>query len=1021
MRLAMVSASLIWGAVVCGGGVIRAADEVDFDRDVAPILIARCLDCHAGADPKGELDLARHEAVTAKAGVLTTGRPDESELWLRVEADEMPPKKPLDASEKEVLRKWIATGAKWGTNPVDPFRVTTKSRAGYDWWSLQPVRRPDPPDEKGAAHPIDRFVLHKLRELDPAATISLEADRRTLIRRVTFDLVGLPPSAKDVAEFVSDTRPDAYERLVDRLLASPHYGERQARQWLDVVRFGETDGFERNTIRPNAWPYRDWLIRAFNADLPYDEFVRMQIAGDVLFDDPSLVSVSEDARRDAIVATGALVAGVHNTVLGNEEMRLAARQDEIEDLLGSVGQTFLGVTLNCARCHDHKFDPVTQADYYAMAASLVAVRHGERTLPRPEVEQRLLASRDALAKVSRTLDGLERPVREAILKERGAGQLGGSDAVRPVAAWDFRTGMKDLTGALHCEAQGEARKTPEGVELHGRVDGGTAYLRSAPLGFTLGPKTLEAWVRLGNDSQRGGGVMSVQTPDGAVFDAIVYGENEPKRWMAGSNGFVRTSPFRGTDETEAATRVVQIALTYAADGTITAYRDGQPYGQPYKSVGLQAFEAGRGGTVRLSTRAGGGNRMWGGTLVAARLYDRPLSADEVKRAYATGPGVVSEEELVARLDDASRERRKSLQTQTAALQTEIVELQARAVEKVYATTVGKIEPVHLLARGDLRLPRGEAAPGVIASVRVPGVDEVPKDAGDRPRRLRLASWISSPANPLAARVIVNRLWHGHFGTGIVDTPNDFGFNGGRPSHPELLDWLSAELVSPSANASEEPLVEGGAWRLKRLHRLIVTSAAYKQSSRPRAEWLTKDAESRLLWRKPARRLDAEQLRDAMLAASGLLDRTVGGKGFSDYKDTFLNGTTYFEPFDNEAPEAMRRSIYRFLPRGANPGLLDAFDCPDPSASAPRRAVTTTPLQALSLWNNGFTLRCAEALAARAEREDGGTGRIRQAWMLALQRDPTAKEAADAETLARDHGLATLCRALLNSNEFLLVE
>jgi hypothetical protein len=1020
MRLAMVSASVVWCAVVCGGGGVRAADEVDFDRDVAPILIARCLECHAGADPKGELDLARHEAVTAKDGLLVTGRPDESELWLRVESDEMPPKKPLEAAEKDVLRKWIATGAKWGTNPVDPFRVTTKSRAGYDWWSLQPVRRPVPPDEKGAAHPIDRFVLHRLRELDPDAALSPEADRRTLIRRVTFDLVGLPPAPEEVAEFVADTRADAYERMVDRLLASPHYGERQARHWLDVVRFGETDGFERNTIRPNAWPYRDWLIRAFNADLPYDEFVRMQIAGDVLYDEGT---IADDARRDAIVATGALVAGVHNTVLGNEEMRLAARQDEIEDLLGSVGQTFLGVTLNCARCHDHKFDPVTQADYYAMAASLVAVRHGERSLPRPEVEQRLLASREALAKASRDLDGLERPVREAILKERGgAGELGGAEAVRPVAAWDFRTGMKDLAGTLHCEAKGEARQTTEGVELHGRVEGGTAHLRSAPLGFALGPKTLEAWVRLGNDSQRGGGVMSVQTPDGAVFDAIVYGENEPKRWMAGSNGFVRTSPFRGTDETEAAARVVQIVLTYAADGTITAYRDGQPYGQPYKSAGLQVFEAGH-AVVLFGCRhePAGGNRMWGGTLVAARLYDRPLAADEVIRAHATGPGVVAEEEIVARLDAASRERRKSLQTQTATLQSEIVDLQARAAEKVYATTVGKIEPVHLLARGDLRLPRGEAAPGMIAAVRVPGVDGVPKDAGDRERRRRLAAWIASPANPLAARVIVNRVWHGHFGTGIVDTPNDFGFNGGRPSHPELLDWLAAELVSPSTDASAEPLAEGGAWRLKRMHRLVVTSAAYKRSSRPRAEWLAKDVESRLLWRKPARRLDAEQLRDAMLAVSGLLDRSVGGKGFSDYKDTFLNGTTYFEPFDNEAPEALRRSVYRFLPRGANPGLLDAFDCPDPSASAPRRAVTTTPLQALSLWNNNFTLRCADALAARAEREGEASGAVRRVWMVALQRDPKAEEAKDAEGLARDHGLATLCRALLNSNEFLLVE
>jgi hypothetical protein len=702
-------------------------------------------------------------------------------------------------------------------------------------------------------------------------------------------------------------------------------------------------------------------------------------------------------------------------VLGNDEMRRVARQDELEELLGSVGQTFLGVTLNCARCHDHKFDPVSQTDYYRMAASLIGVRHGERSLPRPAVERELLLSRDTLAKLERELVEIERTAREAILKSRSGDASAARVAdARPVAAWDFRQGLKDLVGSLHCEPRGEVRQTADGVVLHGRVDGGAAFLRSAPLATNLGPKTLEAWVRMSNDQQRGGGVMSVQTPDGVVFDAIVYGENEPRKWMAGSNGFVRTRPLGGKEEVDAVQRVVQIALTYQADGTITGFRDGVPYGQPYQSVGLQGFEAGK-SVLLFGCRhePAGGNRMWGGTLVAARLYDRPLTADEVRRAFLAGPGEVSEADLVARLSEADRARREQLRKESATLRTEIDALQSQAVEKVYATTVGPVEPVRLLARGDLNLPRDEVAPGMIASIKSASIDELESTADDRSRRLRLARWITDPANPLFARVIVNRLWHGHFGTGIVDTPSDLGFNGGRPSHPELLDWLAAELMTPSDG-------KGDAWRLKRLHRLMVTSAAYKRSARPVPEWLARDAESRLLWRKPARRLDAEQLRDSMLAVSGLLDRTVGGKGFSDYKDNFLNGTTYFEPFDNTAPEAHRRSIYRFLPRGANQGLLDTFDCPDPAASAPRRAVTTTPLQALSLWNNGFSLRCADALAERGTRE-ANEAAIARVWSLVLQRPPTPRELEESTALMNQHDLATLCRALLNSNEFLVVE
>ena len=355
----------------------RADDAPGFDAEVAPILARRCLDCHSGPDPKGKLDLSRRSSAFAggEAGPsIVAGSPDDSPLWGRVEAGEMPPKAALPEGEKAALRGWIAGGARWGADPIDAFRATTSRRAGRDWWSLQPVVRPAVPpvrDPSWARTPVDRFVLAKLEAngLAPAP----EADRRTLIRRVTFDLTGLPPSPEEVAAFLADDSPTAYEDLVDRLLASPQHGVRWARWWLDLARFGESHGFEFDEFRPDAWRYRDWVVDAFNRDLPYDEFARLQLAGDILRpDDPSSVE-----------ATGFLVAGAYDTVGQNQisqVMKAVVRADEVEDIVGTVSQAFLGLTVHCARCHDHKFDPIRQSEYYRMASALGGVRHGERDL-----------------------------------------------------------------------------------------------------------------------------------------------------------------------------------------------------------------------------------------------------------------------------------------------------------------------------------------------------------------------------------------------------------------------------------------------------------------------------------------------------------------------------------------------------------------------------------------------------------------------------------------------------------------
>jgi hypothetical protein len=969
------------------------ATPPDFDAVVAPLLASRCLDCHRGASAKGGLDLSRRDAVTGKDGAVVPGKLNESSLWERVAADEMPPKKGLPAAEKAVLKAWIESGAKWGADPIDPFRITTATRAGYDWWALRPVKRPPVPEAgnetQRAGNPIDGFVRARLR--DKGLSPSPPADRPALVRRLAFDLTGLPPTPEEAAAFVADPAPDAYEKLVDRLLASPHYGERWGRHWLDVVRYGETDGFERNGSRPNAWPYRDWVVRAFNADMPYDRFVRLQLAGDVLHpDDP-----------EAVAATGFLVAGVHNTVLGTDAMRAAARQDELEDLVGAVGQTFLGLTLNCARCHDHKFDPVSQLDYYRFTALLGGVGHGERALPNR-------TAADALAKLTRDteaaraeLAAIEAPARAAIAA------AGGSAGLSPVAAWDFRTGPNDLVGALHARPVAAAKLTAAGAVL----DGKTAFLRTAPLVAPLRAKTLEAWVKLDALTQRGGGVMAVQTPDGAVFDAIAFGEREPGRWMAGSDFFRRTQPFTGPDEVEADKQPVHVALAVGPDGTVTGYRNGRPYGKPYKSSGAQAFEPGR-AVVLFGCRhePAGGNKLLAGTVLAARLYDRALTPAEAAASFAAGPGFVPEAAIDAGLSPEDRARRSRVKARLAELSAEAATQRARASVKVYANVALPTGVTRLLARGDVTAPREVVAPGGLPAVRaLPADFGLAADAPDASRRRALADWVTSPANPLFARVAVNRLWHHHFGIGLVETPSDFGFNGGRPSHPELLDWLATELVEKG-------------WSLKHLHRLVVTSATYRQQSLPRPDAVKVDADNRLLWRAKPRRLEGEAVRDAMLAAAGLLDRTVGGKGFSDYRERNFNGTAYFDPFDPDGPEARRRSIYRFVPRGGNPGLLDVLDCPDPASAAPRRAVTTTPLQALSLWNGAFALRTADAFAARLERDAPGdvARQVTRAWQLAFGRDPLPAEREAATQLVRTAGLPALCRALFNANEFLTV-
>ena len=998
--------SAILLAFLFSHGVSAEDPERHFDETVAPLLARRCLECHNNSDRKGGLDLS-HSETTQQGGdtgkVIVPGKPDESLLWQYVKDDEMPPENPLAADEKVILKEWIEKGAGWGRTAIDPLRYTTDRRAGYDWWALQPLSTDGLASSVGATlshefvrNPIDAFVIHSL--LDRAVSPSPEADRRTLIRRLSFDLRGLPPTPREIEEFAGDRSAGAYERLVDRLLASPQYGERWARHWLDIARFGESQGFERDKLRTNAWRYRDWVVGALNSDLPYDEFARQQLAGDVF-----------GPNSASLVATGFLVAGPYDEVGQSQQsaaMKAIVRQDELEDIVSLVGQTFLGLTINCARCHDHKFDPITQKEYYQLTAALAGVRHGQPTAINDLSTAAALNAKKNIASrikhLAAQVDEIDKPIRERILADRG-NIVESVERPQPMSVWEFNEDFQDSIGGLHGEPHGNARVSNGWLLLDGK-----SFVATAPLATDLTEKTLEAWVTVFGLDQRGGGVISVQNQDGGLFDAIVYGERERRHWLAGSNGLTRTNSFSGYAETKAQPEPVHVAIVYANDGTITAYRNGQAYGKAYMTSSLAVFKAGTAQVIfGLRHSPTGGNRFFVGSIDRAQLYSRALSPAEVAASAGTSNETVREIEILPHLSPEQQRRRAELQFEVGQLRSQ----QSRYDEPtVYAVAPREPEPCRLLARGNTTQPKEVVAAGGVASLVGSDADfGLPADAPEAERRKKLAQWIADPRNPLFARVIVNRLWHYHFGTGLVDTPNDFGFNGGRPTHPQLIDWLAGELIRND-------------WSLKAVHRTILISGTYRQSSRYDEKRAGLDAGNRYLWRKTPLRLEAEAVRDAILAVSGQLNKTMHGPGYHDFR-TFSSNSQFYEMLDPSGPTFHRRSIYRTWVRSGRSRFLDVFDCPDPSAKAPSRVVTTTPLQALSLLNNSFVLRMADRFAERAARQADSDheAQTRMVYRLAFGRRPTGRELAASVSFVEQHGLSAFCRVIFNSNEFLYVD
>ena len=979
-----------------------AQQAFDLEPEAKAILTERCLSCHNPDLISSGLVLSTRKAAI-KGGesgrpAFVAGRPDESLMIEKVLAGEMPLDNPLPVEERELLRKWVAAGATWRGTLVSA--KSERPRAVPGWWSFQPLRDEKPPNPEGfpdawSRSPLDRFIYAKLREkgIEPPSP----ADRRTLIRRATFDLLGLPPTPEEVESFLEDPREDAYEKLLDRLLASPHYGERWGRHWLDVARFGESQGFERDRIRDHAWRYRDYVIESFNQDKPYDRFITEQLGGDFL----------EPITREGIIATSFLVAGPFDEI-GNDQqsvvMKARVREEELEDTISAVSQTFLGLTINCARCHDHKFDPIPQADYYRMKAVFQGVHHGDRSvLPPREAHQRqsrMAPLKQRIASYYSEIVAIEGAARERVLRKRWHTREEEAVPV-PIARWNFDVDGKDYVGQLHVTLSEGA-----GIES-GRLQLSTkaAVLRSPPLPSSLREKALEVWLSLADPEQRKARVMSIENSKERFFDGISFGDRQPKKWGSASELSYRTYALSAPDEEAKPGELIHVAVVYSADNQITIYRNGLKYDSyipdPNGTKGLlQTFEAQHSAIVF--------GKGLVGEIDEARLYDRSLSPEEIASSFRAGAPSVPKDELLGAMTRNQLQRRLALLSVLGQAEDEL-KLHP-PVPLAYAASPRQPGPTFVLARGAPMQPGEQVTAGGLSAVETLSPKfGLPADAPEGLRRLKLADWITNPDNPLTARVMVNRVWHYHFGRGIVATPNDFGFNGDRPSHPDLVNWLAAEFITQG-------------WSVKKLHKLIMLSSTYRQSSRFDSKAAEVDPENQLLWRFSPRRLEGEAIRDAMLAVSGQLNPQVGGPSFRSFSVQIKDNPLYTLT-DPVGPEQNRRTVYRMNVNSAKSPLLENLDCPDPSTKTPRRSVTTTPLQALSLMNNSFVLRQARHFAERLRRESGDdvSRRVNLAYRLALGRPPGPAEVSRASVLARDHGMQYFCWVLLNANEFMYLE
>jgi hypothetical protein len=910
-----------------------SARSIDFESQILPVLKAHCFECHGEDTQESHLRVDRRSSLLRGGDsgepAMVPGNADASHLIQLIAGNDrskmMPPEgqSPLSMDEVQLLRDWIDQGALWPGAEEEP----TDHTLSTNHWSFQPLSSVSVPSitDPWIHNDIDAFILQKLHAagLQP----NPPASRRDLMRRLSLDVIGLPATPDVIHQFeqtaegasAAATAADheAWSDMVNSMLASPHYGERWAQYWLDLVRFGETNGFETNRERPHAWPYRDYVIRSLNDDKPYDQFLKEQLAGDVL-------GVPQ--------ATGYLVAGSCDIVKSPDPaLTMMQRQNELDDIIGTTGSAFLGLTLGCARCHNHKFDPIRQTDYYAVQAVFAGVQHGDQELPHsPETRQQI--------------EALEAEIRE--LRERLRPFAVHPEAIRPavtaafneelltpvMARWIRFTILQTNSGEP-CLDELEVFSGATNVALSSA--GATSSSSGNLAGFEIHQLKHINDGLLGNahswiSSEPGKGWVQIELPSVTTIDRIVWARDRK-----GNFADRLATEYR----IETATQPGQWQ-TVASSETRQRLKDGRPVEPQYRFDGVSEELAGQG-----------------------RAWLQQLTETEQRRS----------------------------------------ELNKKRL--LYAGKFVEPGPTFRLFRGDPMAPREQVAPDTVAIL---GKLPLAVTSPEQQRRLALAEWIVSPKNPLTARVIVNRIWMHHFGRGLVVTPSDFGAGGVPPTHPELLDWLAQQLMQQN-------------WSLKHIHRLILTSSTWRQSSAPRADALQADGSTQWLWRFPPRRLDAEAIRDSILTVTGALNLQTTGPGFSAFEVQLENVRHYF-PRQSFGPPEWRRMVYMTRVRQQRDAVFGAFDCPDAASSVSARTRSTTPLQALNLFNSDFMLQQSELFSERLQREtpNGVAAQIRRSFELCYGRTPDPSESQESTAFISEYGLSAFCRILLNSNEFLFL-
>ena len=932
LMVALVTCLLFAQAAMLTARTAVAQEADFFVKQVRPILQQRCYGCHGSKSQKSDLRLDLRSAAMRGGQIYgepwTAGDPDSSPLIQLVESldpgERMPPEgEPLSSHEKEILRQWVAQGSNW---PEGIDEATEVDRSA--WWSLQPLTVP------AGSVDIDRLVDEVLAS--KALKRSPPATKSQWLRRVTLDLTGLLPRPQEMEQFLEDSREDAFERVVDRLLASPRYGERWGQHWLDVVRYADTHGFEVNTERPNAWPYRDYVIDAWNRDLSYNRFIQEQIAGD---------------QRGVDEATGFLITAsvlLPGQIGQDEPSKRLARQDALDEIVNNIGQTFLGLSVGCARCHDHKFDPITARDYYAMQAFVAGVEY----LDRPWRNRSPGDDPELLGRSMEQLRQSRQPLLEGVVVSAQAARRPRINAAEnvdrsvPVNAKFLRFEVLSTNRLEPCIDELEVFDlSGENVALASRG----AVVRSS--GDRVDPGRHE--LRFVHDGSYGNESSWMSSDVGRGWVELEFPAPQSIAWVA----WGRDRQRKYTDR-------------LATDYRISWSLDGDQWHPFSDATGRDSFEED----------------------AAPDPFD--LSHADPATQQLRSQQIEHREQVIARLRDAT------------------------AIPQVFAGVFRRPDTIHLLLRGDPEQPKEEIGPAVpevfvgrVAATKPEDMwwtkPQSMADSEEPMRREALGRWLASEQHPLTARVLVNRLWQGHFGTGLVATPSDFGHQGTPPTHPKLLDWLASQLIQ-------------GEWSIKRIQRMIVLSQVYRQSSFPDPESMRVDRESRWLWRFPSRRMEAESIRDCILQVSGLLDLKMHGRGYDLFD--LRGGLSGFRPVEQFSGDGLRRMVYAHKVRRERDGVFGTFDCPDAGQSTSRRRESTTPLQSLSLFNSRFVIDQSGQFAQRLQTEapEGLEDQVKLAFWVALGRLPTTQEQQEALQLGESHSLAQVARVLLNCNEFLMI-